>query len=74
MTGNGGNDAEAKWVALQRAAEEFRAANGRYPTFWLDKVCIDQNNIGDGLRALPVSVMAYLSEVLPRMRKFSQVA
>jgi len=52
------DDAEAKWAALQQAAEEFRAANGRYPTFWLDKVCIDQNKIGDGLRALPVNLMA----------------
>ena len=26
--------------------------------FWLDKVCIDQNNIGDGLKVLPVNVMA----------------
>jgi len=28
------------------------------PTFWLDKVCIDQSNIADGLRVLPVNVMA----------------
>ena len=52
------DNADAKWAALQRAAEEFRASNGRYPTFWLDKVCIDQNNIGDGLRSLPIAVMA----------------
>merc|ERR1712176_1718550 len=31
---------------------------GRYPTFWLDKVCINQSCIADGLRALPVNVMA----------------
>ena len=28
------------------------------PSFWLDKACIDQENIADGLRILPVSVMA----------------
>ena len=26
--------------------------------FWLDKACVDQENIADGLRTLPVSVMA----------------
>ena len=52
------DDAEAKWGSLQRSAEQFKALNGRYPTFWLDKVCIDQTCIADGLRALPVNVMA----------------
>ena len=26
--------------------------------FWLDKACVGQENIADGLRTLPVSVMA----------------
>merc|ERR1712036_43743 len=52
------DNAEAKWAALERAVDDFRVAHGRYPTFWLDKVCIDQENIGDGLRSLPVSIMA----------------
>ena len=29
---------------LQQVADEFEAENGRPPTFWLDKVCIDQTN------------------------------
>ena len=52
------DDAKAKWDALRRCAEQFKVRHGRYPTFWLDKVCIDQENIADGLRALPVNVMA----------------
>merc|ERR1712100_184219 len=39
-------------------ANGFHATHHRWPTFWLDKVCIDQNNIGDGLKVLPVNVMA----------------
>ncbi len=34
------DDAEAKWDALVRFAEQFKAKTGRYPTFWLDKVCM----------------------------------
>ena len=29
------------------------------PPFWLDKACVDQENIADGLRILPVSVIAW---------------
>ena len=29
-----------------------------HPTFLLDRTCIDQRNIRDGLRNLPVNVMA----------------
>ncbi|CAK9032237.1 unnamed protein product, partial [Durusdinium trenchii] len=32
--------------------------NGRYPTFWVDKFCIDQRELADGLRVLPVNVMS----------------
>jgi hypothetical protein len=32
----------------------FRQKHGRQPTFWLDKVCIDQQNIERTLRCLPV--------------------
>eukprot|EP00929_Paragymnodinium_shiwhaense_P062569 TRINITY_DN31236_c0_g1_i10.p1 TRINITY_DN31236_c0_g1~~TRINITY_DN31236_c0_g1_i10.p1 ORF type:complete len:547 (-),score=17.61 TRINITY_DN31236_c0_g1_i10:468-1913(-) len=50
--------AESKWARLQEIVAEFARRNWRYPTFWLDKVCIDQRRIGDGLKALPVNVMA----------------
>ena len=36
----------------------FQQQQGQAPTLWLDKVSIDQNNIGDGLRVSPVNVMA----------------
>ena len=29
-------------------AERYRRRHGRAPTFWLDKVCIAQDNIRDG--------------------------
>lgn len=47
-----------KWKALKLVAESFYATRGRYPTFWVDKVCINQRQIADGLRVLPVNVMA----------------
>jgi len=53
------DNAEKKWVALQHHVAQFKKAHGgRSPTFWLDKVCINQDNISDGLKALPVNVMA----------------
>lgn len=52
------DDLDTKWAALTQLVEEFKDANGREPTFWLDKVCIDQDNISDGLRVLPVNIMA----------------
>ena len=50
--------ADIKVEKLKVLAEKFRQKYGRYPTFWLDKVCIDQNNIGSGLKVLPINVMA----------------
>lgn len=49
---------EEKWLALQKLSRAFKKKHGRYPTFWLDKACIDQENLADGLRVLPVNVMA----------------
>ena len=37
---------------------KFAESSGREPTFWLNKACIDQDNIADGLRCLPGNVMA----------------
>ena len=50
--------AEVKVEKLKMFGEKFRKKYNRYPTFWLDKVCIDQNNIGSGLKVLPINVMA----------------
>lgn len=52
------DDADVKWHLLTGVADRFRKRLGRYPTFWLDKVCVDQNNIADGLRVLPIYVVA----------------
>jgi len=52
------DDAELKYSQLEAVAEEFKSKNLRYPTFWLDKVCIDQQNIADGLKVLPINVMS----------------
>ena len=35
-----------KWRAMQLVVDEFYKKNGRYPTFWIDKFCIDQNEPG----------------------------
>jgi hypothetical protein len=52
------DSAEVKVEKLKVLGERFRKKYGRYPTFWLDKVCIDQSNIGSGLKVLPINVMA----------------
>eukprot|EP00929_Paragymnodinium_shiwhaense_P014209 TRINITY_DN122101_c0_g1_i1.p1 TRINITY_DN122101_c0_g1~~TRINITY_DN122101_c0_g1_i1.p1 ORF type:complete len:718 (+),score=117.49 TRINITY_DN122101_c0_g1_i1:162-2315(+) len=52
------DDPHTKFEKIQTLATEFKSHHGRYPTFWLDKVCIDQSHIADGLRVLPINVMA----------------
>merc|ERR1712107_256660 len=50
------DNAEWKWRTLQGYVTNFIRVRNRWPTFWLDKVCIDQRSIRDGLRVLPVMV------------------
>ncbi len=52
------DDGNAKYDTLEEAAKEFIDCRRRSPSFWLDKACIDQTRISDGLRVLPVNVMA----------------
>eukprot|EP00928_Gymnodinium_smaydae_P040710 TRINITY_DN27587_c0_g1_i1.p1 TRINITY_DN27587_c0_g1~~TRINITY_DN27587_c0_g1_i1.p1 ORF type:complete len:669 (-),score=31.54 TRINITY_DN27587_c0_g1_i1:210-2216(-) len=52
------DDAESKYEQLQQIVTEFIQQHGREPTFWLDHVCIDQSNIIDGLRTLPVNILS----------------
>eukprot|EP00929_Paragymnodinium_shiwhaense_P087190 TRINITY_DN47462_c0_g1_i1.p1 TRINITY_DN47462_c0_g1~~TRINITY_DN47462_c0_g1_i1.p1 ORF type:complete len:990 (-),score=78.16 TRINITY_DN47462_c0_g1_i1:56-3025(-) len=52
------DDVDLKWGKLEEVAVDFERRQGRSPTFWLDKVCIDQRHIADGLKVLPVNVMA----------------
>ncbi len=49
------DDAGLKWAALQEWREEFkREHHGREPRLWIDKYCIDQNNIDESLACLPI--------------------
>lgn len=52
------DDPRQKYGQLSRWCGRFRAEHGRDPTLWIDKVCIDQSRITDGLRMLPVNIMA----------------
>ena len=46
---------EEKWAALEKWAAEFqRTHGGREPTLWIDKFCINQEEIRDSLMCLPV--------------------
>lgn len=48
------DDGYKKYRALRRWAHDFKLKNGREPDIWLDKACIDQNNISDDLPCLPI--------------------
>lgn len=51
------DSAEEKYFVLTNISNEYKKKHGKFPTFWLDKVCINQDDIGDGLRVLPVNIM-----------------
>jgi len=51
------DDPTAKWKALQDFAEDFHRREHRWPTFWLDKVCIDQQDIEGCLKSLSIYLM-----------------
>jgi len=44
----------SKWRHLQTWRNNFKVENGREPTIWLDKCCIDQTNVKLNLQCLPV--------------------
>jgi len=48
------DNVEAKWQALQSWRATFIAENRREPRVWIDKLCIDQNDIEADLRGLPI--------------------
>ena len=52
------DDAQLKHTQLRLLVDAFKRRHGREPTFWFDKTCIDQANIADGLKVLPINVMA----------------
>eukprot|EP00746_Dinoflagellata_sp_MGD_P125109 gnl/MRDRNA2_/MRDRNA2_59810_c0_seq1.p2 gnl/MRDRNA2_/MRDRNA2_59810_c0~~gnl/MRDRNA2_/MRDRNA2_59810_c0_seq1.p2 ORF type:complete len:170 (+),score=41.66 gnl/MRDRNA2_/MRDRNA2_59810_c0_seq1:790-1299(+) len=52
------DDGEAKWKVLVAFVEEFRRQRSRDPTFWLDICCMNQQELSDGLRVLPINLMS----------------
>jgi hypothetical protein len=48
------DDGHAKWDALTAWCEHFQALHGRQAKLWLDFCCIDQDNIEQSLRCLPL--------------------
>lgn len=48
------DDSGAKWQQIQEWRSNFKSKFHREPTIWLDKCCIDQNNIAENLKCLPV--------------------
>lgn len=52
------DDPGERWMSLVQAAEDFKQERGRWPVLWLDKVCIDQQDIGRSLKCLPVYLLA----------------
>jgi hypothetical protein len=53
-----GEQGKRKFIRLKEVAESYRQKTGKYPTFWFDKVCLDQTSLMEGLKVLPVNVMA----------------
>jgi hypothetical protein len=47
-----------KFAAIEKVIAEFKRKHGRVPSFWLDKVCIDQSKITEALRALPIFLVS----------------
>merc|ERR1712079_45278 len=47
---------DSKWATLQHWRTTFIAKNRREPCIWFDKACIDQTNIEEDLRCLPIFV------------------
>merc|ERR1711874_523759 len=43
---------------MGEVVNNFCTEKNRYPTFWLDVVCVDQGDIKHGLKVLPINVMA----------------
>lgn len=50
------DEPEAKWSVLQRWRQRFLRHHGREPRIWFDKYCIDQTDVEENLRGLPVFV------------------
>lgn len=47
---------EKKCIALKKFVNNYIKENKREPTFWFDKVCIDQKDPGNHLEVLPINI------------------
>ena len=52
------DDARQKYAQLMAVTLLFYRRHKRHPTFWLDKVCVDQRDLARTLRCLPVLVQS----------------
>eukprot|EP00966_Prymnesium_polylepis_P107388 2486108-Prymnesium_polylepis.1 len=48
------DDPAEKWKALQGWAAAFRHANARQPLLWVDKACVNQQDIASSITMLPI--------------------
>ena len=59
------NCGKMKGEVLTRLGQSFEKLHSQQPIFWLDKLCIDHTKIKDGLRCLPVCLMACQRVLVP---------
>lgn len=52
------SDNTNKIEALNWFIQKFKCEHGRYPTLWFDRVCVDQDNVTDGISLLPIHIGA----------------
>ena len=52
------DDPGEKYKALEHVSHAFEVQHGREPILWIDKFCIDQANINESLKFLPVFINA----------------
>lgn len=52
------DDTVAKWAAMTTWCNNFTREHGRGPRLWIDKMCIDQQNIAADLEYLPIALAA----------------
>lgn len=54
----GDDDGQLKMDVLSDLANKFKARKGRFPTFWIDRFCIDESNIENCIVHIPFFIGA----------------
>jgi hypothetical protein len=52
------DDGIRKYLELTKFVDSYAQKKGRYPTFWLDKVCMDQTDTSAATTFLPINIGA----------------